>query len=64
MRAALPPTSPVDFGPVGFEALRGPVAQAAQYALEQGVLPRPVSFGELVDGSCAALGVEPARLGG
>ncbi|MFG2776570.1 hypothetical protein ACGFY7_01765 [Streptomyces prunicolor] len=62
--AALPPTSPVDFSPVGFDALRGPVTQAAQYALEQGVLPRPVPFDELVAGSCAALGVEPARLGG
>ena len=64
MRAAIPPTSPVDFAPVGFEALRGPVAQAAQYALQQGVLPRLVTFDELVAGTCAALGVEPARLGG
>ncbi|MEV0907871.1 hypothetical protein [Streptomyces hokutonensis] len=64
MRATIPPTGPVDFAPVGFEALRGPVTLAAQYALEQGVLPRPVAFDELVAGTCAALGAEPARLGG
>ncbi|WP_329261297.1 hypothetical protein OG223_43090 [Streptomyces sp. NBC_01478] len=64
LRAALPPTSPVDFAPVGFEALRGPVTRAAQYALDQGVLPRPVAFDELMEGSCGALGVSPARLGG
>ncbi|WP_328460023.1 hypothetical protein [Streptomyces sp. NBC_00448] len=50
--------------PVGFEALRGPVSLAARYALEQEVLPRPVDFEELLEQSCVALGVTPARLGG
>jgi 4,5-dihydroxyphthalate decarboxylase len=54
----------VDPHPVGFEALRGPVSLAAAYALEQEVLPRPVDFDELVERSCVALGVTPARLGG
>ncbi|TDD84383.1 hypothetical protein E1293_13015 [Actinomadura darangshiensis] len=53
-----------DLNPVGFEALRGPLSQAAAYALEQEVLPRAVEFDELVSRSCAALGVVPARLGG
>ncbi|MFD0687311.1 hypothetical protein [Actinomadura fibrosa] len=56
--------APVDLHPVGFAALRGPVARAAAYALDQGVLPRPVEYGELVEASCAALGVPAARLGG
>ncbi|WP_330309572.1 MULTISPECIES: hypothetical protein [unclassified Streptomyces] len=51
-------------GPVGFAALRGPVTQVAAYALDQEVLPRPVDFDDLVERSCAALGVPPARLGG
>lgn len=55
---------PVDFTPVGFAALRGPVAQAAAYALEQDVLPRPVEFDDLVAQTCDALGVPPSRLGG
>ncbi|HEU5025598.1 MAG TPA: hypothetical protein VFV01_11825 [Spirillospora sp.] len=55
---------PVDLNPVGFAALRGAVSRAAAYALEQGVLPRPVEFDELVDASCAALGVPASRLGG
>ncbi len=54
----------VDFTPVGFAALRGPVTQAAAYALEQDVLPRPVEFDELVAQTCSALGVQPSRLGG
>ncbi|MGW4906279.1 hypothetical protein [Streptomyces sp. NPDC004270] len=61
MRAA---AGPADVDPVGFAALRGPVAQAAAYALEQEVLPRAVDFDELIDRSCAALGVRPSRLGG
>jgi 4,5-dihydroxyphthalate decarboxylase len=55
---------PVDFTPVGFAALRGPVSQAAAYALEQEVLPRPVDFDDLVAQTCDVLGVPPARLGG
>ena len=55
---------PVDFTPAGFAALRGPLSQAAAYALEQDVLPRPVEFDELVEQTCAALGVPPSRLGG
>ncbi|GAA4601857.1 ABC transporter substrate-binding protein [Actinoallomurus liliacearum] len=57
-------TGPVDLNPVGFAALRGPISRAAAYALDQGVLPRPVEFDELVAASCAALGVPAARLGG
>jgi 4,5-dihydroxyphthalate decarboxylase len=67
MRAAIeahPARDTVDLNPVGFAALRGPVTQAAAYALEQGVLPRPVHFDDLVARSCAALGVPPDRLGG
>ncbi|MER6082826.1 hypothetical protein [Streptomyces sp. NPDC001833] len=60
--AAVP--GPADLSPVGFAALRGPVGQAAAYALEQEVLPRAVGFDELVERSCAALGVPPSRLGG
>jgi 4,5-dihydroxyphthalate decarboxylase len=50
--------------PAGFAALRGPVALASRYAYEQGVLPRPVEFDELVERTCAALGVAASRLGG
>ncbi|MQY19679.1 hypothetical protein [Nocardia macrotermitis] len=48
----------------GFEALRGPISAAADFAFEQQVLPRRVDFDELVSQSCDALGVSPARLGG
>jgi 4,5-dihydroxyphthalate decarboxylase len=54
---------PVEFLPVGFAALRGPVTRAAAYALDQEVLPRPVQFDELVERTSAALGVAPDRLG-
>ncbi|GAB3347831.1 hypothetical protein [Amycolatopsis echigonensis] len=53
---------PAELNPVGFEALRGPVTEVARYALEQQVLPRAVSFDELVDRTCAALGVSASRL--
>lgn len=62
--AVAPSVGPVAMNPVGFEALRGPVSQAARYALEQQVLPRPVEYDELVSRSCAALGVTASRLGG
>lgn len=62
--AAAPRDGTVELTPVGFEALRGPVSQAAAYALEQDVLPRPVDFDELVARSCEALGVLSSRLGG
>jgi hypothetical protein len=52
-----------DLHPVGFEALRGPVSQAAAYALEQQVLPRPVDYDDLVARSCEALGVPASRFG-
>ncbi|WP_217169371.1 hypothetical protein [Streptomyces sp. AC512_CC834] len=55
---------PVSLSPVGFAALRGPVTAASRYAYEQEVLPRRVEFDELVDRTCSALGVNPARLGG
>jgi 4,5-dihydroxyphthalate decarboxylase len=54
----------VDPHPVGFAALRGPVERAAKYALEQGVLPRPVAYDDLVARTCEALGVPATRLGG
>jgi 4,5-dihydroxyphthalate decarboxylase len=46
----------------GFAALRAPFTTAAAYALEQGVIARPVEFDELVDRTCAALGVPAGRL--
>ncbi|MGH3975289.1 MAG: hypothetical protein ACRDS9_18470, partial [Pseudonocardiaceae bacterium] len=49
--------------PVGFEALRPAVAAAARFAGDQGLLPRPVDFDELVAATSSALGVAPARLG-
>lgn len=55
-------SAPVDLTPVGFDALRAPLTQAAAYAHQQGVLPRPVEFDELVEQTCAALGVRPDRL--
>jgi 4,5-dihydroxyphthalate decarboxylase len=62
--AASRTSGPVDFTPVGFAALRGPVSQAAAYALEQDVLPRPVDFDDLVAQTCEALRVPASRLGG
>ncbi|WP_405914763.1 hypothetical protein [Streptomyces sp. NBC_00728] len=50
--------------PVGFEGLRGAFTKAAAYALEQDVIPRAVDYDELVERTCTALGVPPARLGG
>ncbi|MFD7707824.1 hypothetical protein [Streptomyces sp. NPDC059786] len=55
---------PVALHPVGFEALRAAFTKAAAYALEQDVIPRAVDYDELVERTCAALGVPPARLGG
>ncbi|MET7683328.1 hypothetical protein [Streptomyces sp. NPDC005423] len=60
--AAAAPTAAVD--PVGFAALRAPFTRAAAYALEQEVIPRAVEFDEIVDRTCAALGVPASRLGG
>ncbi|GAA1031443.1 ABC transporter substrate-binding protein [Amycolatopsis albidoflavus] len=56
-------TGPAELNPVGFEGLRGPVTEVARYAFEQQVLPRAVSFDELVDRTCEALGVSASRLG-
>ncbi|MFG2427442.1 hypothetical protein [Streptomyces sp. NPDC048590] len=55
---------PFPLHPVGFEGLRAAFTKAASYALEQDVIPRAVDYDELVERSCAALGVPPARLGG
>ncbi|MHC3814247.1 hypothetical protein [Streptomyces sp. DT9] len=55
---------PVALHPVGFEGLRAAFTKAAAYGLEQDVIPRAVDYDELVERSCAALGVAPARLGG
>ncbi|MFA3878540.1 hypothetical protein ABS735_33670 [Streptomyces sp. MMCC 100] len=60
--AAAAPTAAID--PSGFEGLRGPVTRAAAYALEQEVIARPVDYDELVERTCAALGVPASRLGG
>jgi 4,5-dihydroxyphthalate decarboxylase len=57
-------TSSVQTHPVGFRALRAPLSLAARFAHEQGVLTRAVEFDELLERSCAALGVRPERLGG
>jgi 4,5-dihydroxyphthalate decarboxylase len=62
--AAEPATGPVPLCPTGFDRLRGPLSLAAQFAAEQEVLSRKVSFGELAEQTCAALGVPPGRLGG
>lgn len=55
---------PVPLHPVGFAALRGAFTKAAAYAHEQGVIEHAVDYDEIVERSCAALGVTPARLGG
>ncbi|MGW2822662.1 hypothetical protein ACWC24_16880 [Streptomyces sp. NPDC001443] len=60
--AAAAPTAAID--PAGFDGLRAPFTRAAAYALEQEVVPRAVEFDELVDRTCAALGVPASRLGG
>ncbi|MFJ9173840.1 hypothetical protein [Streptomyces sp. NPDC102360] len=62
--AAAEKPGPVPLHPVGFEALRGAFTKAAAYALEQGVIERAVDYDELVERTCAALGVSPDRLGG
>lgn len=56
-RAGLP------LNPVGFEALRPAITAAARFAGDQGLLPRPVEYDELVSRTCAVLGVDPSRLG-
>jgi 4,5-dihydroxyphthalate decarboxylase len=60
--AAASPTAAID--PAGFTGLRAPFTRAAAYALEQEVIPRAVEFDEIVDRTCAALGVPASRLGG
>lgn len=50
--------------PFGFAGLRPAVTAAARFAWDQGLLPRQVEYDELVDRTCAALGVRPDRLGG
>lgn len=52
----------VRLNPIGFDGLRGPVAQASRYAYEQGLLPRPVEYDELVERTCSLLGVDASRL--
>lgn len=49
--------------PVGFEALRPAVTAAARFATDQGLLPRPLDYDELVSRACTGLGVDPSRLG-
>lgn len=50
--------------PYGFAALRPAVTAAGQFAWEQELLPRQVSYDELVDRTTTALGVPASRLGG
>lgn len=50
--------------PCGYAALRGAFSAAAEYALEQEVLPDAVDYDDLVKRACEVLGVPPARLGG
>lgn len=54
----------VPLEPYGFAALRPAVTAAAKYAWEQELLPRPVEYDELIERTCAALGVQASRLGG
>lgn len=53
----------VPLNPVGFEALRPAVTAAARFAHDQGLLPRPIEYDELVSRTCTALRVDPTRLG-
>lgn len=64
LRARRGDASGVPLEPYGFLEMRPSVTAAAQYAWEQGLLPRPVTWDELVERTCAELGVAPARLGG
>jgi 4,5-dihydroxyphthalate decarboxylase len=50
--------------PAGFAALRAPLSQAAEFALQQEILPRRVEIDEVVSGACDALAVPASRLGG
>jgi 4,5-dihydroxyphthalate decarboxylase len=58
------PGAGIPLEPYGFDALRPAVTAAAQYAWDQGLLPRPVEYDELITRTCAALGVPASRLGG
>ncbi|WP_210602551.1 hypothetical protein [Brevibacterium oceani] len=49
--------------PFGFAALRPAVTAAARYAWEQDLLPRQISYDEIVDLTTSALGVSASRLG-
>lgn len=56
-------TNELPFHPVGFEALRPAVTAAARLADDQGLLPRPVDYDDLVARTCEALGIQPSRFG-
>lgn len=49
--------------PFGFAAMRPALTAAARYGWEQKLLPREVTYDEVVERTTAALGVEPSRLG-
>lgn len=49
--------------PFGFAALRPAVTAAARYAWEQDLLPRQISYDEIVDRTASELGVSASRLG-
>jgi 4,5-dihydroxyphthalate decarboxylase len=49
--------------PFGFAGLQAAVTAAAEFGREQGLLPRPVSYDEIVENTSSALGVQASRLG-
>ncbi len=63
LRARQADTSGPVTEPFGFAALRPAVSAAAQYAWEQELLPRRVTYDELVERTTSALGVTATRLG-
>lgn len=63
LRARNARTEGLPLNPVGFEALRPAVTAAARFAGAQGLLPRVMTYDDLVTRTCDALGVDPGRLG-
>jgi 4,5-dihydroxyphthalate decarboxylase len=55
LRAARPPAAP-DAPPIGRAALRPAITLALRYALDQGLLPRPLSVADIWDGLPAEAG--------
>ena len=55
-------TGPIAYEPFGAEAMRGPISLASKFAFEQGVIPHPVSYDDLLSETCETLGVPLSRL--